>query len=250
MVKHVSFLSVAQSLLFAYFFFIFIRLKYIVFGSYSLQVSKVSKLHGIFLTIDLLLWRYINVYIYVHNVVFNDSKLNYSGEIDSFSTQFFVTPTIRELMWVYKFKVKFTSRFAIVVPHLASRGGRWAEHSHTVRKTNVNIFATFVSRITHIHPLTRIPAGPSSWFHRRFSASVSCLRGSEVRSCFFYIFFLQFVRWCLACVWTCRREGSQNRSSWTPSLMGTLLTAPEAQSKWQLLSTDIKSEERSYLQRK
>lgn len=60
------------------------------------------------------------------------------------------------------------------------------EHGHAVRRTNVNIFVTLVSRITHIHPLTGISGASSLWLHRRFSASVSCLQGFEARSWFIY----------------------------------------------------------------
>lgn len=73
--------------------------------------------------------------------------------------------------------------------HYRRQRERWPEHGHAVRKTNVNIFVTFVSRITHILPLTRISGASSLWLHRRFSASVSCLQGFEARSWFLSFFF-------------------------------------------------------------
>lgn len=98
--------------------------------------------------------------------------------------QFSATPTTCET-----FRNKFHSFHCCrCSTHCRRQRERWPEHGHAVRKTNVNTFVTFVSRITHIHPLTRKSGASSLWLHRRFSASVSCLQGFEARSWFLSFF--------------------------------------------------------------
>lgn len=118
------------------------------------------------------------------------------------------------------------------IPVRTSRGGNVPEHSHAVRKTNVNIFVTF-HLLHHSHPPIKKNINGSAVSPNR----VTWLRLSDAASYFVHLSpIIQAVRVLLGApagvLWgTCRREGSQSRSNSTRSPMEPRSTAPEPPSE-------------------